>query len=573
MTSRDRFSRKSFVLFMLVVLLFSTPQHLHPASQQPARGESGMVVTSHTLASQVGIDILKKGGNAVDAAVAIGYALAVVYPTAGNLGGGGFMVIRFPDGKRTSIDFREMAPKKASRDMYLDSTGAIIPLKSTLGYWACGVPGSVAGLNYALEKYGSMKLKTVISPSIDFAEKGFAVSRTFHENLTYLAATFRKFPASAKVFLKADQPYQEGDVFIQKDLARTLKNIRRDGTNAFYRGKIADLIVDDMREHNGLITKEDLAEYQPKERPPVEGTYRDFEIISMGPPSSGGIAIIQLLNILEAYDLGQLGFNSSRYVHILAEGLRRVFADRSVHLGDPDFWDVPVTGLLSKFYAARLRRGVNWYSATLSAEIRAGAPEIYESDQTTHYSVVDRNNIAVAVTTTINAGYGSKVVIEGAGFLMNNEMDDFSAKPNAPNSYGLVGGEANAIAPKKRMLSSMSPTIVVKNGKPFLVLGAMGGSAIITSVAQTIINTIDFNMNIQQAVDAPRIHEQWLPDEISYEKHALAFDVLDNLAKMGHKIVEYPKYRAEVNAIHICPKTGTFFGGADSRYDAISIGY
>ncbi|MBN1349037.1 gamma-glutamyltransferase [candidate division KSB1 bacterium] len=567
MSALFQFSQRGSIRLLILVLALSLAQMNYAASPKPVRGKNGMVVTSHPLASKIGSEILKAGGNAVDAAVAVGYALAVVFPTAGNLGGGGFMVIRFPDGSSTSIDFREKAPMLATRDMYLDSTGEIIPDKSTLGYWACGVPGSVAGLNYALEKYGTMRLKKVIAPAIEIASHGFPVSCTFHKNLVFLAPVFKQFPASAKAFLKQGQPYAEGELFVQKDLARTLKRIAKKGTDAFYRGKIAELIVAEMQKHHGLITVEDLAAYAPKERPTVTGSYRDYEVISMGPPSSGGIAIIQLLNILEAFDLRHSGFNSSRYVHVLAEGLRRVYADRATYLGDPDFWDVPVQGLISKAYAEKLREGIDPLCATPSCDISAGSPQIYESDQTTHYSVIDKNHLAVAVTTTINSGYGSKVVIEGAGFLMNNEMDDFSAKPNTPNLYGLVGGEANAIAPEKRMLSSMSPTIIANDGKPFMVLGAMGGSAIITSVAQCILNVVEHDMNIQEAVDAPRIHEQWLPDEIVYEERGLAFDVLENLRKMGHTLSETHNYRAEVNAILICPRTSTLYGAADSRYD------
>ncbi|MCI0513175.1 gamma-glutamyltransferase [candidate division KSB1 bacterium] len=556
-----------------VIVLFLLAFEIQAGFRPPVRGQAGMVVSAQALASDVGVEILKKGGNAVDAAVAVGYALAVVFPSAGNLGGGGFMVIRLPDGTTTTIDFREVAPARSHRDLYLDSSGNVIPNLSTLGYWACGVPGSVAGLNLALEKYGRLSLKTVLEPAIKLAEAGFPVDYDLHQDLVEAAPDFQKFPASAKIFLKDGLPYPEGDRFVQKDLARTLKILAQEGTAAFYRGSIADLIVKDMEKHQGLITRDDLAQYTPIERPPVRGAYRGYEIISMGPPSSGGIALIQFLNLLEPYDLRQLGFHSSRAVHLLTEAFKLVFADRAVHLGDPDFWKVPTVGLTSKAYTAQLREKINWFQATPAASIQSGAPAAYESSETTHYSVVDKNNLAVAVTTTLNLGYGSRVVIEGAGFLMNNEMDDFSARPNTPNAFGLVGNEANAIEPHKRMLSSMSPTIVVKDQKPFLILGAAGGPVIITSVAQVIIDVIDYGMQIQAAMDAPKIHHQWLPDTIFYEKYGLTYDVLENLARMGHKFTEWKGYGSQTNGIMVCPQSGVFFGGPDSRGGAVARGY
>jgi gamma-glutamyltranspeptidase/glutathione hydrolase len=483
------------------------------------------------------------------------------------------MVIRLPDGTATTIDFREVAPQNAHREMFLDKNGEIIPDLSTLGYLACGVPGSVAGLTYALEKYGTFSLKKILAPAIKLAQEGFPVDFIFHQDLVRLREIFLKFPASARVFLKNGEPYAEGERFIQKDLAKSLKIIAKKGTQGFYTGPIAELIVKDMAQHRGLITRDDLAKYQPQERPPVRGTYRNFEIISMPPPSSGGIAILQLFNILESRNLNQLGYHASAHIHLLAEAFRRVFADRSRHLGDPDFWDVPVAGLISKAYAAQLQQPINPFTATPSASVLPGDPIPYESSETTHYSVVDKNRMAVAVTTTINTGYGSKVVITGAGFLMNNEMDDFASKPNTPNAFGLIGTDANAIQPRKRMLSSMSPTIVIKDNQPLLVVGAMGGPAIISSVAQTILNVIDFGMNIQAAIDAPKMHHQWIPDHILYEKFCFPKDVLENLTRMGHAVVQRNNVHSETNGIQIDPQTGVLLGGADSRLKAAAVGY
>lgn len=543
------------------------------ASRRPVRARHGMVVSAQELASQVGVEILKRGGNAVDAAVATGFALAVVYPQAGNLGGGGFMVIRFPDGRATTIDFREKAPGKAHRDMYLDEKGEVIPGLSTFGYLSSGVPGSVAGLCYALNKYGTMSLKEVLQPAIGLAEKGFPVSYGFSQALRRASEELSHFPATAKIFLKNGEPYQEGDLFVQKDLAKTLKLIAEKGPDAFYKGKIADLIAEDMKKHGGLITKEDLASYRPVEREPVCGTYRGYRIISMGPPSSGGVALIELLNILEAYDIGALGHNSSRTIHLMVEAMRRVYSDRAQHLGDPDFYPVPIKGLISKGYAAELRKGIDLYRATPSSQVSHGDPLPYEGQQTTHYSVVDEDRMAVSVTTTLNSSFGSKVVIEGAGFLMNNEMDDFSIKPGVPNIYGLVGGEANSIQPGKRMLSSMCPTILTRDGRLFMVLGTPGGSTIITTVLQVIVNVIDHGMDIQEAVDVPRVHHQWLPDVLYYEKRGLPVDVLENLGKMGYHVRELRGYNGDVQAIMVDPQTGILLGASDPRGEGKAVGY
>ncbi|MBN2088928.1 gamma-glutamyltransferase [candidate division KSB1 bacterium] len=565
--------RRSWGNFFCLAFIFLIG-NLNSASRAPVRGTSGMVVSSHVLASEVGISILKQGGNAVDAVVAVGYALAVVFPNAGNLGGGGFMVIRLPDGTATAIDFREMAPQKAFRDMYLDSAGKFLPNLSTVGYLASGVPGSVAGLNYALQKYGSLPLKTILKPAIKLAEKGFPVSYHFHRDLVHLADKIKQLPATAKIFLKKDGlPYQENEKFVQKDLAKTLKTIASKGTAGFYTGKIAKLIAREMEKNRGLITLADLANYRPKERAPVKGEYKGYEIISMPPPSSGGIALIEFLNIIEPFAWDSSGFLSSRSIHLFSEAFRLVFADRAMHLGDPDFWKIPTNGLISKRYADNLRKKINLTIANKSEEIAAGNPLAYESNETTHYSVIDKNKMAVAVTTTLNGGYGSLVVIDGAGFLMNNEMDDFSAQPGTPNLFGLIGNEANAIEPGKRMLSSMTPTIVVKNNQPVLVLGAAGGPTIITAVAQIMLNVIEFGRNIQQAVDQPRIHHQWLPDQIYYENHGLVFDVLENLSSRRHKLVERPGTYSEANAILCSPETGIFWGAPDPRREAAAVGY
>lgn len=560
--------RRFVALCCALVLLLAT---LAPcgttlaAVPRPEQSTVGMVESTQRVASDIGLNVLKHGGNAVDAAVAVGYALAVVHPVAGNLGGGGFAVIHLANGENTTLDFREMAPGRATRDMYLDKDGNIRPNASVEGYLAVGVPGTVAGMSAMLERYGTMKLADLMQPAIDYADKGFVITARQAETFKEYAPRLSKFTASRRYFLHADgSTYQPGEVLVQKDLAKTLRLIAKQGADAFYRGPIADLIAKDMAAHGGLITKDDLARYQPKWREPVHGTYRGYDIISMGPPSSGGTHIIQILNIMEGYDLAAMGPGSSSAVHVMAEAMRYAYADRSEFMGDPDFVKVPVAGLTSKQYAAAIRAKIDPAKATPSSEVRPGQPQLHEGTNTTHYSVVDKWGNAVSVTYTINDYYGSGVAVDGAGFLLNDEMDDFAAKPGVPNLYGLVGGDANAVAPYKRPLSSMSPTIVLKDGKLFMVVGSPGGSRIITTVLQVISNVIDYGMNISEAVCAPRVHMQWLPDELRIEQYGLAPDVVAKLSAMGYKVAVLPPM-GDVNAILVDPRTGVMFGSGDPR--------
>jgi len=542
------------------------------AARAPVRARHAIIASTSALASQAGVDVLKQGGNAIDAAVAVGFALAVVHPEAGNLGGGGLMVIRFADGRATTIDYREVAPARATRDMFLDAQGNPVAERSTAGPLAAGVPGSVAGLCYVQRKYGKLGLAAVVAPAIKLAEFGFEVSAALERSLADGQRPLSRFPESLRVFTKQGQPYVEGDRLIQADLARTLRLIARRGADGFYKGVVADSIESEMLRTGGLITKSDLAAYAPIEREPVRGSYRGHDIVAMPPVSSGGIALIEALNVLEGFPLAEYGANSSKTIHLVAETARRVYADRSEWLGDPAFFKVPIGGLISKPYAAAIRAGIDAGRATPSASVRPGTPPRLESDQTTHYSVVDEAGIAVSTTTTLNGGYGNGQVVPGAGFLLNNEMDDFSAKPGTPNMFGLLGGEANAIAPGKRMLSSMTPTILVKDGKPLLVVGSPGGSRIITTVLQVVLNVIDFGMNVQEAVDAPRFHHQWLPDEIRIEHLGFPVDVRRALESMGHTVVERENM-GDVHAIWIDPATGVRYGASDARHDGRALGY
>ncbi|ECR1497636.1 gamma-glutamyltransferase [Campylobacter jejuni] len=529
------------------------------------RTGTGLVLSSHELANKIGKEVLDKGGNAIDAAVAVGYALAVVHPAAGNIGGGGFAVIHLANGENTTLDFREMAPLKASRNMYLDSKGEVIKDASTIGYLAAGVPGTVKGMSAMLDRYGTMKLKDLMAPAIKLAEKGYLINDRQEQTMLEAKDMFKEFSSSSKYFLKKDgSTYKSGDLFVQKDLAKTLKLIAKEGPDAFYKGKIADLIATDMAKNKGIITKEDLAQYQAIWRKPVEGTYRGYDIISMSPPSSGGAHIIEILNIMENANIENLGFASSKTLHIMAEAMRQAYADRSEYMGDPDFVKIPLDKLTSKEYAKEIYTKIPKDKALPSSKVKPGLGQIHEGHNTTHYSVLDSKGNAVSITYTINASYGSGAAVEGAGFLLNDEMDDFSIKPGVPNLYGLVGGEANAIEPKKRPLSSMSPTIILKDGKVFMVVGSPGGSRIITTVLQVISNVIDHKMDISTAVEAPRFHMQWLPDEIRTEPFGIIKDVQNNLEKMGYKITKEP-YMGDVNAIMVDPKTGKIVGSMDTR--------
>jgi len=531
-----------------------------------------MVASASAPASQVGVEVLKAGGNAVDAAVAVGLALAVTYPAAGNLGGGGFAVIRMADGRATAIDFRETAPVGSRREMYLNAKGEVLPNASTVGHLAAGVPGTVAGLSLALERYGTRRWRDVVEPARKLADEGFHVSPALAQGLR--SSNLGRFPESRRVFQRDGRFYAQGEVLRQRDLAGTLARLKLKGPREFYEGETARLIAEEMKAGGGLITLADLKAYRPSERKPLRGSYRGHAIITMPPPSSGGVALLEMLNVLEGMDVKPTGYASSARYHTLVETMRRAFADRSEHLGDPDFVRVPVAGLTSRKYAAELRKSIDLERATPSAQVRPGRPAAYESAETTHYSVVDAKGNAVAVTYTLNGGYGSGVTVKGAGFLLNNEMDDFTSKPGVPNLFGLIQGEANAIQPRKRPLSSMTPTIVLKDGKLAFVIGSPGGPTIINTVLQVMTNVIDHGMNLQQAVNAPRIHHQWLPDTIRHEPFGLSADVIEALRKMGHRLEERPGYIGDAEGVAVDLVTGARLGAADPRSpDAWALGY
>ncbi|MEO6409578.1 MAG: gamma-glutamyltransferase, partial [Burkholderiaceae bacterium] len=496
-------------------------QVAHAASPAPVAAENGMVVTAQQLATRVGVEVLKDGGNAVDAAVAVGYALAVVYPAAGNLGGGGFMTIRLADGSKTFLDFREKAPLAARADMYLDRDGNVIRGASTRGHRAVGVPGSVSGLEYALARYGTMARATLLAPAIRFAQDGFVLDQGDTDMLASAADDLKQDAPSAAIFLNRGERFVPGQRLVQKDLAETLKRIAERGTAGFYQGPVGAALVAGSRAGQGLITQADLDQYRTRELKPVECDYRGYAILSAPPPSSGGVILCELLNILEGYPLKDLGFGSAQSVHYEIEAMRHAYVDRNNALGDPDFVRNPLERLLDKGYAAKIRAAIDPARAGVSKDIRPGVAP-HEGSNTTHYSIVDKAGNAVAVTYTLNGWFGGRVTAATTGVLLNNVMDDFTVKPGVPNLYGLVQGEANAIAPGKRPLSSMSPTIVTKDGKPVLVLGTPGGSRIITAVLHTILNLVDHGMNVQEAVDAPRFHQQWLPESTNVEAFALS---------------------------------------------------
>ncbi|MFI5160137.1 MAG: gamma-glutamyltransferase [Sphingobacteriales bacterium] len=531
---------------------------------------NGMVVCAYPDAAKAGLDILKNGGNAVDAAVAVQFALCVTVPEAGNIGGGGFMVYRSAKGSTNTLDFREKAPAMASQNMFLDSTGNVIPGKSLSTHQASGVPGSVDGMFEAHKKYGHLTWAELVQPAIDLARNGFKITKHLANDLNRTAAEFKKLNPGKNYLLK-DGEWQEGDLLVQEDLAKTLELVRDKGRDGFYDGKVADELVAEMQNGAGLISKEDLKNYHAVWRKALIGQYKGYKVITMPPPSSGGVALLQLLGSVEKYPLKRWGFNSDSTVRLAVEAERRVYADRSKYLGDPDFYKVPVDSLLKPAYIASRMSNFSWDKATLSSDILPGKFAGYESDQTTHYSIVDRDGNAVSITTTLNGGFGSKIFVKGAGFLLNNEMDDFSSKPGVPNMFGLVGGKANSIQPNKRMLSSMTPTILEKDGKLFMVVGTPGGSTIITSVFQTILNVTEFDQNMQQAVTSKRFHHQWLPDEVYVEQGALDSAVKIKLEKKGYKIIEGgPSGR--VDAI-LKTKWGYYEGGADPRGDDTKLGY
>lgn len=539
----------------------------------PASANHGMVATSHTLATEVALKVLEDGGNAVDAAVTAGFALAVTQPRSGNIGGGGFMLVSKGDGSEPeAIDYREKAPSGATETMYQDESGEVVQNRSRFTHLAAGVPGTVAGFAMALERHGTLPLKQALAPAIKLAREGFIVPQRFSEGLEQAKERLQRWPATLETFYKEDgSTWQAGERFRQPELADTLQRIADKGVKGFYEGETAQLIVDEMEKHGGLITQQDLEEYQPVVRNPVHGNYRGYDIYSMSPPSSGGTHIVQILNILEGYPIQEYGHNSAETIHYMAEAMKLAYADRSEYLGDTDYVDVPLKGLTSKSYAEELRQGIKPDEARPAGEIRYGQPPGYESPETTHFSVVDKWGNAVSNTYTINFSYGSGITVQGAGFLLNNEMDDFSAKPGVPNAYGLIGGEANKVEPGKRMLSSMSPTIVRKDDRNFLVTGSPGGSRIITTTLQVIMNVIDHGMNIQTAVSAPRIHHQWLPDEIRIEQ-GINPDTVRLLESRGHKVVSKSAMGA-IQSIMI-GEDGTLYGGADPRRSTSSaMGY
>ncbi len=529
----DRRPRQSISILAAISLCLA-PLPALAASPAPVEAEHGMVVTAQHLATDVGVDVLKSGGNAVDAAVAVGYALAVVYPTAGNLGGGGFMTIRMKDGKTTFLDFRERAPLAATKTMYLDAKGDIVPRASLDGYLAVGTPGSVMGFETAREKYGTRKREELIAPALKYAKEGFTLEQGDAASFATGAKRLAKDDEAAKIFLKTGgSPYVSGEKLVQPDLAAVLQSISEKGPDAFYKGAPAEAIVKASQAKGGILAKEDFEQYKVRELKPIECNYRGYDIISSPPPSSGGVIICEILNVLEGYPLSYLGYGSAEAVHIMVEAMRYAYVDRNAALGDPDFIDNPVSKLLDRSYAASIRAKIDPYRAGTSANLKPLGGK--ESTETTHYSVIDDEGNAVAVTYTLNGSFGAGVVAPGTGVLLNNEMDDFTSKPGVPNLYGLVQGEANAIAPKKTPLSSMSPTIVTKDGKPFMVIGSPGGSRIITITLEAILNVVDFGMDISQAVNAPRIHHQWQPDTVYLEPYALSPDTEKALAAMGYK--------------------------------------
>ena len=551
---------------MLAFLLIAAALPLWAA--QPVRGRHGMVVTREPHATEVGLKVLESGGNAVDAAVAVGFALAVTHSSAGNIGGGGFMLVRMADGRTAFIDFRERAPLAASRNMYVDAQDKAAE-NSTSGYWASGVPGTVRGMEYASKKFGKKPWADLVEPAVELASHGFHLSYAQANSLHGAARGLGQFPESRRIFLRNGNYYEPGDLFVQPDLARTLERIAKQGADDFYEGETARLLAQDMKEHGGLITLEDLKDYRAIERKPLTGKYHGYDIITSPPPSSGGIGILEMLGILDGTGYEKGGAGSAMVVHYMTEAMRRYFADRAVHLGDPDYVKVPTEALLDPAYLARLRASIDPERATPSSEVHAAVLTQHESNETTHYTVADGEGNIAEVTYTLNGGYGSKVTAKGLGFLLNNEMDDFSANPGKPNMFGLIQGEANAIQPRKTPLSSMVPTIVLKDGKPYLALGSPGGPTIINTVLEVMVNVLDFRMNVQDAVDFPRFHHQWMPDRLSME-NGYSPDTVALLEKRGYTI---RRVNAQGECAAILLENGWLEGAADPRTEGTAKGF
>ena len=544
----------------------------YAASNAPVRAPKAMVASVSQISSQIGADVLKRGGNAVDAAVAVGIALSVTWPSAGNLGGGGFMMIRKADGTVDVIDYRERAPLAATRDMYLDANGKVVEGLSTRGHRAVGVPGTVAGLEIAHKRHGKLPWKDLIEPSVKLAAEGFTVDYFLERSIRGRAKNLERFAESKRIFLKDGKFLKEGDRFRQPELAKTLVRVRDRGFSGFYEGETARLLVEEIKRGGGIITLEDLKSYTPTVRKALRGTYRGYEIITMPPPSSGGTALLQMLNMLEKYDIKSMGAHSTAALQLQVEMMRRAFADRAKHLGDADFATVPVQGLISKKYAESLVANLDLSKAGTSVATTAGNPAAYESPETTHFSIVDVDGNAVSNTYTINDSFGSAVTVKGAGFLLNNEMDDFTSKPGVPNAYNILQGEANAIQPRKRPLSSMTPTIVLKDGKLWFAIGSPGGPTIINTVFQTIVNIVDFGMSLQEAIDAPRIHFQHYPDEIYWEPNGINPDSRRMLEKLGYKFRERSENMGDAEGVMIEDGTGMRLGASDPRIGGVPVG-
>ena len=569
---------KTFLALLLVATLSLGSVPLEAASPEPVRGKQVMVASTSVLASQVGAEVMRKGGNAVDAAVAVALALAVTWPSAGNLGGGGFMLVRKADGTAEAIDYRERAPLAATRTMYLDAEGKVIPRLSTHGYKAVAVPGTIAGLMLAHRRHGSLPWAELVEPARRLAADGIEVSYHLARSLSAknIVEKMAPYADARRIYHRDGKFYAMGERFVQPELAAVLARIKTNPRD-FYEGETARMIVADMKANGGILTAEDLKTYEPTIRVPLRTTYRGAEILTMPPPSSGGIAVVEMLNMLEAYDLRGMGWHSSKYVHTVTEVMRRAFADRAAHLGDTDFVKAPVAGMLTRAYADERRKTIDPLRATPSKETPAGNPLPYESTETTHFTVVDRDGNVVSNTYTLNDSYGAGVVATGTGILLNDEMDDFTSRPGVPNEYELIQGEANAIAPEKRPLSSMTPSIVLKDGKVWFAVGSPGGPTIINTVLQVMLNVIDFDMTLQEAIDAPRFHHQWMPDTLYWEERDLQADTWSALVKMGHKFREKPGFSdlgtiGDAQGVMI-DASGMRLGASDPRRGGAAVGF